>query len=191
MENWIEELKQRADQFYKMPIDRARDFGWNHYSDDLSALIKHVHSLSDAVFALTKHIRSLEVQIGEAKAQIAKKDNALRNLLDFAKAHVLTGWQYDEPAIEEAEAQIGGKIMNESDYWSYRNINETQQIQNYYDAICYESIRPSTVYKPRLFMDGNQWCALYGENLQDGVAGFGLSPEKAMAAFDTAWRQDQ
>lgn len=47
--------------------------------------------------------------------------------------------------------------------------------------------RPSTVHKPRLFIDGNQWCALLGENLQDGVAGFGGSPHEAMMAFDDAW----
>ena len=31
------------------------------------------------------------------------------------------------------------------------------------------------------------WCALFGENLQDGVAGFGETPAKAMWAFDVAW----
>lgn len=47
--------------------------------------------------------------------------------------------------------------------------------------------RPSAVFKPRLSVDGNQWCALYGENLQDGVAGFGDSPAEAMWDFDRAW----
>ena len=32
------------------------------------------------------------------------------------------------------------------------------------------------------------WCALYGDNLQDGVAGFGRSPEEAMADFDKNWK---
>ena len=35
--------------------------------------------------------------------------------------------------------------------------------------------------------DGDQWCALYGENLQEGVAGFGRTPAEAMADFDQAW----
>ncbi len=48
--------------------------------------------------------------------------------------------------------------------------------------------RPSALYKPKLSVDGNQWCALYGDNLQDGVAGFGDSPEDAMWNFDKAWR---
>jgi len=46
---------------------------------------------------------------------------------------------------------------------------------------------PSAIYRPRLSIDGNQWCALYGENLQDGVAGFGDSPAQAMADFDRNW----
>lgn len=48
---------------------------------------------------------------------------------------------------------------------------------------------PSAVlFRPRIFIDGNQWCALYGDNIQDGVAGFGDSPDEAMAEFDKAWR---
>ncbi len=46
---------------------------------------------------------------------------------------------------------------------------------------------PSNRLRPRLFIDGNQWCALYGDNLQDGVAGFGDSPALAFVAFDKAW----
>ena len=55
------------------------------------------------------------------------------------------------------------------------------------EAAC-ENARPSAVFKPRLSIDGNQWCALYGENLQEGVAGFGASPEDAMWDFDRMWR---
>lgn len=47
--------------------------------------------------------------------------------------------------------------------------------------------RPSVLMRPALAVDGDHWCALYGENLQDGVAGFGKSPAEAMAAFDIAW----
>lgn len=50
-----------------------------------------------------------------------------------------------------------------------------------------ELMRPSYLYKPRLFIDGNQWCALFGENVQDGVAGFGNSPNEAMYDFDKEW----
>lgn len=46
---------------------------------------------------------------------------------------------------------------------------------------------PSVLYRPRLSIDGNKWCALYGDNSQDGVAGFGVSPAEAMADFDKNW----
>lgn len=32
--------------------------------------------------------------------------------------------------------------------------------------------------------DGNQWCVLYGENLQEGVAGFGDTLQHAINHFD-------
>lgn len=41
----------------------------------------------------------------------------------------------------------------------------------------------------RLIRAGNQWCALYGDDLQSGVAGFGSSPQEAMFDFDLAWRE--
>lgn len=41
--------------------------------------------------------------------------------------------------------------------------------------------------KPRVFKDGNQWCVLYGDNLQDGVCGFGDTPYTAMLEFNKAW----
>lgn len=47
--------------------------------------------------------------------------------------------------------------------------------------------RPSAVYRPALGMDGNQWVALYGANLMEGVAGFGDTPALAMADFDRNW----
>ena len=50
-----------------------------------------------------------------------------------------------------------------------------------------EHARPSAVFKPRLNIDGDKWCALYGDNLQDGVAGFGDSPADAMCDFDRAF----
>lgn len=54
-------------------------------------------------------------------------------------------------------------------------------------AAAHEQQRPSTLYRPALSIDGDQWCALYGDNLQDGVAGFGDSPSEAMCDFDRNW----
>lgn len=41
--------------------------------------------------------------------------------------------------------------------------------------------------KPRIFIDGNMWCVLWGENLQDGIAGFGATPRLAVYDFNKAW----
>ena len=54
-----------------------------------------------------------------------------------------------------------------------------------YVASSYE--RPSVLFRPKLSVDGDQWCAMYGDDLQSGVGGFGDSPEKAMYDFDRAW----
>jgi len=32
-------------------------------------------------------------------------------------------------------------------------------------------------------LDGDEWCALIGENLQEGLAGFGKSPVQAIRAL--------
>lgn len=61
------------------------------------------------------------------------------------------------------------------------------QIKLTWQEAAYEQMRPSVVFKPALARDGDMWCALFGDNLQEGVAGFGESPAKAMWAFDTAW----
>lgn len=60
---------------------------------------------------------------------------------------------------------------------------------SYQEAVT-EQTRPSVLFRPQLYIDGDQWCALYGEDLQNGVAGFGRSPYEAMAAFDCAWHSE-
>lgn len=50
-----------------------------------------------------------------------------------------------------------------------------------------EMQRPSVLFKPRISQDGDQWMALLGDNLAEGVAGFGKTPDEAMRAFDQAF----
>ena len=44
-----------------------------------------------------------------------------------------------------------------------------------------------SMLKPSLQQDGNQWCVLYGENLQVGIAGFGDSPQLAILDWNKEW----
>lgn len=34
------------------------------------------------------------------------------------------------------------------------------------------------------FRDGNMWCVLYGPNIQEGMCGFGHTPDEAIIAFE-------
>ena len=47
--------------------------------------------------------------------------------------------------------------------------------------------RPFVLLKPKMYKDGSAWCALYGDNIQDGVCGFGDTPHEASLNFDAAW----
>jgi len=67
---------------------------------------------------------------------------------------------------------------------------ESEIIKNEFINVTYEMQRPSVLFKPKLSLDGNMWCALYGDDLQCGVAGFGKSPDEAMRNFDIEWNKN-
>lgn len=47
---------------------------------------------------------------------------------------------------------------------------------------------PHILMRPRIFPDGDMWCALLGDDLQIGISGFGKTPREACADFDDSWR---
>jgi hypothetical protein len=61
------------------------------------------------------------------------------------------------------------------------------QAQHALQSVQLEHTRPSVLFRPKIGIDGNKWSALYGEDLQNGVCGFGDSPEEAMRDFDRSW----
>ena len=50
-----------------------------------------------------------------------------------------------------------------------------------------EEINLASILKPKIFIDGNQWCVLYGENIQDGICGFGETPRLAIFDFNKSF----
>jgi len=73
---------------------------------------------------------------------------------------------------------------NEEDFWCER-FNEVQRMDRILaDEKIYQETRPHAIYKPKLYKDGNEWCALLGDNIQEGVCGFGKSPKLAFEEFD-------
>ena len=80
--------------------------------------------------------------------------------------------------------------MTEADYWRDKLNREAGQQDLIHQlrlgcAVEAAELNLVAVLKPRIFIDDNQWCVLYGENLQDGLAGFGDSLQAAIRAFST------
>ena len=61
---------------------------------------------------------------------------------------------------------------------------------SYQEAAC-EQMRPCVIFSPKVYPDGDMWCALYGDNLQEGVVGFGKTPSAAMYDFDKNWSSQE
>jgi hypothetical protein len=55
------------------------------------------------------------------------------------------------------------------------------------EKVVQQGMRPSVLFRPALSKDGDMWCMLYGKDLQEGIAGYGKTPEAAALAFDVAW----
>ena len=58
------------------------------------------------------------------------------------------------------------------------------------DIVNHEMTRPSVLFNPRVYQDGNSWLAIYGD-LPTGVVGTGSSPAEACENFDRAWIKAQ
>ena len=54
-----------------------------------------------------------------------------------------------------------------------------------------EKRRPFMLLRPRIMIDEGQWLCLYGDNLQDGVCGFGDTPDLASRDFDKNWKSQR
>lgn len=48
-------------------------------------------------------------------------------------------------------------------------------------------MKPHELFIPTITIDGMLWCALYGNNIQEGISGFGITPFQAVMAFDIAF----
>lgn len=96
---------------------------------------------------------------------------------------------YDAVRSKISNGNIGDVVREVA--WQMLDISFAKALlQEQIGMVGNEMVRPSAIYRPAISIDGNQWCALYGENLQDGVAGFGDTPDAAMRAFDETWNSE-
>ena len=79
---------------------------------------------------------------------------------------------------------IGGEFWNHMPAPLWDRLIELRD--TLYENAC-ERNRPSVIWRPRVYRDGDQWCALLGKDIVEGVVGFGPTPEKATQEFDKAW----
>lgn len=97
----------------------------------------------------------------------------------------------DYQAVYDAvRSRIRGGDVGEAVQQAIREQNwghHVQQAAYEWQIAAGEQQRPCVVFKPRLFKDGNAWCALLGENLMTGVSAFGNTPSEAMHNFDIEW----
>ncbi len=80
----------------------------------------------------------------------------------------------EQRQIELLEAESYRRQHNET-------LIQQERIQVAYDMAIVASL------KPRIYIDGNKWCVLYGEDIQAGVCGFGDSPRNAIRDFNAAF----
>ena len=80
-----------------------------------------------------------------------------------------------------------GSIVSDAVRYGFDASQAIQMIQQEFTNAAYEMQRPSVLFRPTMILDGNQWCALYGDDLQSGIAGVGDTPEKAALDFDREW----
>ena len=80
----------------------------------------------------------------------------------------------------------------------YKQI-ESSQRQNHevlrhqeamYEACTGAEYKLFAMLKPKLYKDGNQWCCLYGDDLQVGITGFGDTPHKAILDWNANWHKE-
>lgn len=62
----------------------------------------------------------------------------------------------------------------------YADLADRRAQENEYEVQVLRLIKELAIVP---FKDGNQWCVLYGEDLQVGISGFGKTPFLAMADF--------
>ena len=95
-----------------------------------------------------------------------------------------------QPIYDAVRSRINNGDIGSAVESAIRDANLSHYVERAFYAVQEagnEHCRPSVLFRPSLSVDGNQWCALYGDDLQSGVAGFGDSPTSAMLDFDKSW----
>lgn len=80
--------------------------------------------------------------------------------------------------MTEQELAIVQRYNHDKDYTHQSEMNALVEA---------EEMNLVAILKPKIFRDGDQWCVLYGETVQEGVCGFGDTPRKAIFDFNKSF----
>lgn len=80
--------------------------------------------------------------------------------------------------MTEQELAIVQRYNHDKDYTHQSEMNALIEA---------EEMNLVKILNPKIFIDGKKWCVLYGDNIQDGICGFGDTPRKAVYDFNKAW----
>lgn len=84
-----------------------------------------------------------------------------------------------------------GDVIRDVAFHAFDISHSQAMIRDQFLCATWEMQRPSVLYRPTIGPDGDKWCALYGENIMEGVCGFGNTPAEAMTDFDKNWNQQK
>lgn len=85
--------------------------------------------------------------------------------------------------------------MNEQEYYRERLSAELHDKKHTHQSemsklVETEEFNLLSILRPRIYIDGNKWCVLYGTNIQDGICGFGYTPKDAVYDFNKSWNKN-
>lgn len=94
--------------------------------------------------------------------------------------------------MRDADKKGQGVMLNDNDssallQYAMQLVGTQQCAADHDERRAAELRRPCMLLRPKLFQDGNAWCALFGEDIAVGVCGWGESPAAAYLDFDRAW----
>ena len=82
--------------------------------------------------------------------------------------------------MTELELTMAQRYNHDKDYTHQSEMNRLIEAEEY---------NLFSILTPLLCRDGNQWCCLYGDNIQVGIVGFGDTPHEAVIDWSKSWNK--
>lgn len=99
-----------------------------------------------------------------------------------------------QPIYDAVRASIRNANIGDAVQSAIRDLNLShyaEMMQRAFESSAAQYERPSVVHRPKLFADGDMWCALLGDDIQSGLCAFGKTALEAMWNFDIAFAKER